>query len=103
LTLPFEAAGCEHVYHLFVMETRNRAVRDELRGHLAENGVQAGIHYPFPVHQQPAYVPWVRTSHMTITEQLAATVLSLPLYPELRDEQQAFVLQKIKDFFHQRS
>lgn len=102
LNLPTEAPGCEHVHHLFVIEATDRAVRDALRGHLVDQGVLAGIHYPFPVHQQPAYRSWVRTSDMTTTDQLAATVLSLPLYPELGNDEQAFVIQAIKDFFHQR-
>lgn len=102
LQQPMEAGGCRHVHHLYVVETKDQATRDDLRAFLLERGVQSGIHYPFPVHRQPAYRSWVRTSEMTTTDRLAATVLSLPLYPELDDARQVLVCEAIKDFFHRR-
>jgi dTDP-4-amino-4,6-dideoxygalactose transaminase len=74
----------EHVFHLYVIRARQRA---SLMDGLAERGVAPGIHYPVPVHCQAAYRGRVRTAgSMRVTEQLAAEVLSLPLYPQLDDE-----------------
>ena len=99
VVLPAERSGCKHVYHLYVMELRDQATRDELREHLVAQGIHAGIHYPFGVHEQPAYAPWIRAGVMSVTERLARTVLSLPLYPELRDEDHQRVCDSVRSFF----
>lgn len=101
IALPHVADGCEHAYHLYVVELENGPTRDALRTHLADLRIAAGIHYPYGVHQQPAYRDWIRTGNMAVTERLASTVLSLPLYPELSDADQLRVSQGIRDFFHQ--
>jgi dTDP-4-amino-4,6-dideoxygalactose transaminase len=74
------------VFHLYVVRTPQReAVQARLRG----LGVATGIHYPSPVHQQPAYRDRVALgpSGCQQTEAVARDVLSLPLYPELTDAQ----------------
>lgn len=77
LTLPVEAPGCIHVYHLYVV----RAVdRDGLRSRLQAAGVGTGIHYPVPIHLQPAYAEFAHL-HLPQTEQAATTILSLPMHP----------------------
>ena len=79
-----EAAGSRHVYHLYVIQT---AHRDHLRARLTEQGIGSGIHYPVPVHLQPAYADTLlRTRDLRVTEQAANEVLSLPMYPTLRAE-----------------
>lgn len=73
----------DHVYHLYVIRVRDR---DRLQSQLQEAGIQTGIHYPVPVHLQPwASSLGYRLGAFPITEQAAATVLSLPLYPEMPD------------------
>lgn len=99
LVLPAEGAACKHVFHLYVVQAQDRAMRDALRQHLSEQGIMAGIHYPFPVHAQPAYSSWVRRGDMRVTDGLAGTVLSLPLYPELSDADQARVCSAIQGFY----
>lgn len=86
------------MYHLYVVELGNGTMRDQLRAYLAEQGINAGIHYPFAVHEQPAY-RHVRSGPMTVTEQLARTVLSLPLYPELSDADHERVCVAVRSFF----
>lgn len=83
VSLPSERAGSRHVYHLFVVRARDR---DGLQTHLASQGIRALVHYPVPVHLQPAYrerLNGAATLHET--EVAAREVLSLPLYPELAE------------------
>jgi len=82
---PVEAPGARHVYHLYVIQ---HADRDGLRTRLAEQGVGAAIHYPSPVHLQPAYqAGQVRCHPLPVTERAAREVLSLPMYPALTEAQ----------------
>jgi dTDP-4-amino-4,6-dideoxygalactose transaminase len=85
LKLPVVRPDAQHVFHLYVVKTRGR---QRLIEHLKAQGVHAGVHYPMPVHLQPAYKGRIRTAaSMEVTESLRALVLSLPMYPELRIEQ----------------
>lgn len=102
LALPTEAPSCAHAYHLYVVATEDRATRDGLRSFLLERGIHAGVHYPHPVHLQPAYRGVLLTGPMDHTERLAETVLSLPLYPELNEVDQQRVIAAVKAFFDQR-
>src|SRR6202020_2810612 len=74
--------GSRHVWHLYVIRVTDR---DRVRARLRERGVGSGIHYPVPVHLQPAYAGRVALgpSRCVETERAAAEVLSLPLDPEL--------------------
>lgn len=102
IQLPTERSGHRHVYHLFVIRLADRATRDALLQHLAGAGVMAGIHYALPVHRQKAYIGWIRTGDLSHTEAIADTILSLPLYPELSDADQARVVEAITNFFSRR-
>jgi dTDP-4-amino-4,6-dideoxygalactose transaminase len=82
---PVEAAYAHAVYHLYVVQA---AEREALREHLARNGIATGIHYPVPCHLQPAYANLgYQRGDFPETERAAATILSLPMYPELTEEQ----------------
>jgi dTDP-4-amino-4,6-dideoxygalactose transaminase len=76
---PVEHEDCHHVYHLYVVRVEDR---DGVRSHLAEAGIGTAIHYPVPIHQQPAYTTYAALS-LPHTEQAAATILSLPMHPLL--------------------
>ncbi len=91
---PHRRRGSEHVYHLYVVRV---ADRDQAQARLRESGVGSGVHYPVPVHLQPAYVGRVALgpSRCVETERAAAEVLSLPLYPELTDDQVMRVCEAI--------
>src|SRR5437762_2168364 len=82
-----------HVYHLYVVQSENR---DALQNYLSERGVQTGIHYPLPVHLQPAYSTLGhREGDFPETEKQAKHILSLPMFAELTPEQAAFVAECI--------
>jgi dTDP-4-amino-4,6-dideoxygalactose transaminase len=92
-----QAPGSDHVYHLFVVETGRR---DELRRHLHDAGVQTGVHYPVPIHLQRAYEDLGhKPGDFPNAERLAARMLSLPMFPELRPEQLAYVADQVRRFF----
>ena len=89
--LPSVHGEASHVFHLFVIKTNKR---DELLGHLKENNILAGVHYPVPVHEQPAFAGIVRCAgDMAVTEAIAGEVISLPIYPELNEVE----LQQVVD------
>jgi dTDP-4-amino-4,6-dideoxygalactose transaminase len=96
-----EAAGRTHVRHLCVLRSDGR---DALRAHLASLGIQTQIHYPIPIHLQEAYASLgYRPGDFPVSESLASSVLSLPLYPELGEEAQDRVIEGIKEWFRTRS
>lgn len=83
LGLPVVAAGVESVWHLFVV---HHPRRDQLRQTLEEAGIATGIHYPIPLHLQPAYRSLGHgTGAFPVSERLSASCLSLPMYPELSE------------------
>ena len=86
---PVELPGCKHVYHLYVVRVpASVAERDHVRRELEAAGIGTGIHYPVPVHRQPAYSGGqVRADRLPATEQAAEEILSLPMYPALTDAQ----------------
>src|ERR1051326_1649847 len=85
VVLPQEMTYARHVYHVYVVQSDNR---EGLQKHLATAGVQTGVHYPIPIHLQPAYAPLgYKRGDLPVTESLAERVLSLPMFPELSDEQ----------------
>lgn len=85
------------VYHTFVIQAERR---DELQAFLASQGVETKIHYPLPIHLQPAaqYLGYKR-GDLPVTERLAKSILSLPVYPELTTEQKEFVVESIRKFY----
>jgi dTDP-4-amino-4,6-dideoxygalactose transaminase len=81
IKLPFYDGSKNHVFHLFVVRTKNRA---DLQQYLLDNGVQTQIHYPIPPHLQEALSQY-KENHFPITEAIHQEVLSLPLHPLLQD------------------
>lgn len=93
--IPAIRSGVDHVYHLYVVKTERR---DRLIRHLNSKEIYPGIHYPLPIHLQPAYKGSLTTHHvMANTEKLASTVLSLPIYPEFSASQN--VVDEVLNFF----
>jgi dTDP-4-amino-4,6-dideoxygalactose transaminase len=87
---PYEPEHARAVYHLYVIRVDRR---DEVWQGLRERGIGAGIHYPIPLHLQPAYeYLGYERGDLPLTEQAAEQVLSLPLYPELSEEQRQEVV-----------
>jgi dTDP-4-amino-4,6-dideoxygalactose transaminase len=97
LILPMVAAGSTHVYHLYVVRT---ARREELQQHLTDQGVSTLVHYPVPPHRQEAYADLNMTQgQFPIAEALAATCLSLPMWPGMTEEHVAAVANAMRGFF----
>jgi dTDP-4-amino-4,6-dideoxygalactose transaminase len=95
LTTPTERPWARHVYHVYAVRTR---ARDALQRTLHANGVQTGIHYPVPVHLQPAYADLgYRPGQFPQAERAADEVLSLPMYPELSRTQREMVGAVVRD------
>lgn len=85
-----------HVYHLYVIRTPRR---DELQAFLNTKGVQTGIHYPIPIHRQPAYAELLSSAvRLPVTDRLAPEILSLPMFPELTEGQVNRVCEAIAEF-----
>jgi len=97
INLPLIRENVEAVFHLFVIQVEDRK---KLLSYLLKKGVQAGIHYPVPVHLQPSYKGRLKTSsNMNITETLADKIISLPIYPELSLDNAEIVTDSIKNFY----
>ncbi len=95
LAPPLRRAGARHVFHLYVLRALERAA---VQARLREAGIGTGIHYPSPVHMQPAYRGRLHLgpSNCRVTELAAEQVLSLPMYPELTEGQVAQVCEALR-------
>jgi dTDP-3-amino-3,4,6-trideoxy-alpha-D-glucose transaminase len=90
------AADSDHVYHLFVVRS---AHRDALRDHLDAAGVASAIHYPTPIHLQPAYADLgLGQGDLPVAERLASENCSLPIFPAIEDSQIAEIVAAVKGF-----
>jgi dTDP-4-amino-4,6-dideoxygalactose transaminase len=100
VVLPAVAAGADPVWHLYVIRTPQR---DELVKRLNQEGIGAGVHYPVPLHLQPAYLDLgYQQGDLPVTEEVAATCMSLPLYPEMSEAQQDRVVAAVLQFMEAR-
>lgn len=88
----------EHVFHLYVIRTRER---DELREHLSKNGISTGIHYPIALPNLMAY-KYLKYApdDFPISSKLQNEILSLPMYPELTEKEIDYVVYKIREFYN---
>jgi dTDP-4-amino-4,6-dideoxygalactose transaminase len=94
---PVTAPGATHVYHLYVIRT---AQRDALQQYLQQNGIGTLIHYPIPPHLQDAYkYLGYQQGDFPIAEKMAATCLSLPIFPGLQQQQVQYIASTIQSFF----
>jgi dTDP-4-amino-4,6-dideoxygalactose transaminase len=92
LKLPTEKPGYRHVFHLYVIETPQR---DTMLKYLNDAGIDAKTHYPIAIHQQEGY-PWGKAADLKVelplTEKSAASVISLPMFPELEQAEIDYVI-----------
>jgi dTDP-4-amino-4,6-dideoxygalactose transaminase len=94
---PVKVKGFYHVFHQYTILTDRR---DELQTYLNENGVSTMIYYPLPLHLQPVFESLgYKKGDFPKAEKAANEALSLPMFPELKEEQQKFVVEKIAEFF----
>ena len=94
ISLPFYDNSSNHVFHLFVVRTKNRT---ELQNYLAQNGIQTVIHYPIPPHKQKALKSFANLS-LPITEKIHDEILSLPINPVLKADEVDFIVKIINQF-----
>ncbi len=93
-----EDAGDRHVWHIYAIRVPADK-RDALKDFLWERGIGTGIHYPVPIHlQDAARFLGYREGELPVTERVATEILSLPMYPELTDEQVGYVADAVKAF-----
>ena len=104
---PKEMSYAKHVYHLYVIQLnagnieKSNELRDKLKDYLTEQGVSVGLHYPIPLHIQKCFEGLkYKKGDFPNSERIAEAGLSLPMYPEMTDEQINYVIQKIKEFFN---
>jgi dTDP-4-amino-4,6-dideoxygalactose transaminase len=96
IMLPYEPATSKAVYHLFVIRVNDR---DSLQPYLAQQGIGTGIHYPIPLHLQKAYACLkYQAGDFPVTENVAAEILSLPMFPQLTPDQVQAVVEAIQAF-----
>jgi len=100
VTTPIEERWAKHAYYMYVIRTEKRTALQEF---LKKHGVSTGIHYPVPIHKQPATSGIVDSNlKLKNTEESAVTVLSLPMYPQLTQLETEYVCEKIV-LFHERN
>jgi dTDP-4-amino-4,6-dideoxygalactose transaminase len=93
IIIPFVRDNSKHVYHLYVIRVNNR---DELKSKLKDNDISAGIHYPIPLHLQPAYDYLdYEKGDFPVSEKVSDEILSLPMWPEIREGQIETVIENI--------
>ena len=97
LRLPTEKKGNYHIYHQYVVRARER---DRLKTFLDERGIGCGIYYPVPIHLQSCYGHLdLREGSLPEAEKASREVLALPIYPELNEDQQHYVVQAVREWY----
>ncbi|MFJ8064645.1 DegT/DnrJ/EryC1/StrS family aminotransferase [Psychrobacillus sp. NPDC096426] len=98
VVLPIENNNSYHVYHQYTIRVDKRS---ELQEYLKANGIETTIYYPLPLHLQPVFkYLGYKDGDLPETEKASNEVLSLPIYPELNEDTQKFIVSKINEFFN---
>lgn len=101
IDLPYAKPGYRHVYHLYVVETKDPDKRNELQQFLQDNGIDAKTHYSIAIHQQEGF-PWGKPCEtcgdLGNAEKNAASCVSLPMFPELTREEVDYVIEKVMEW-----
>ena len=97
LILPKTRTSVEPVFHLFVIQSERQKM---LLDFLKEEGILAGVHYPLPVHLHPAYKSKTsKSNEMIVTETIAKKIISLPIYPELTNDDATSIVNSVQKFY----
>ena len=101
LITPTTSDDTEHIFHLYVVRVADReALMDDLKS----KGIATGLHYPIPIHLQPAYAELgYKRGDFPVTEEYAELILSLPIFPELDDDKVTYVTDAIREHMAARS
>jgi dTDP-4-amino-4,6-dideoxygalactose transaminase len=95
---PDDETYSKSVYHMYVIRTKKRNL---LGTWLSKNGISTGVHYPLPVHRQPAYRNFAE-NNLTFTDEWSRTVLSIPIHPNLHSQDQEFIINIVTRFYDER-
>jgi dTDP-4-amino-4,6-dideoxygalactose transaminase len=97
---PQEMPWAKHAYYVYVIRSSQR---DKLREWLDKKGIGTGIHYPVPIHRQEAMLPYGgRDFCLPVTDQITGEIISLPMYPELKNEELTYICDCIREFDNSR-
>ncbi|ABG60724.1 DegT/DnrJ/EryC1/StrS family aminotransferase [Cytophaga hutchinsonii] len=100
IVLPVSSPDCKHIYHQYVIQSDKR---DLLKEHLKKQGIETGIHYPVPPHLQKAYdFLNLQKGSLPVTEKLSETILSLPIYNGMKNEDVEYVCEVIRNFINKK-
>jgi dTDP-4-amino-4,6-dideoxygalactose transaminase len=92
--IPVVRPWAEHVYYAYVVQVPER---DQFRQRLQQQGVSTGVHYPVPLHLQPACASYgYKRGMFPVTEAASERIVSLPIYPEMTQQQYEYVVQAVK-------
>ncbi|MBN2789320.1 MAG: DegT/DnrJ/EryC1/StrS family aminotransferase [Candidatus Delongbacteria bacterium] len=95
--LPYEDKDNYHIYHQFSIQVKNR---DELQKHLFDNNIPNAIHYPIPLHLQVAFKDNnYPAGSFPVSEKVAENIISLPMHPDLTDEEINYITEKVIEFY----
>ena len=101
LETPQIAEGRKHIFNQYTIRVKN-GKRDNLKEFLEEQEISTVIYYPLPLHLQPCFsFLGYKKGDFPFAEKASAEVLSLPVYPELREEEREYVIEKIREFFEE--
>lgn len=97
IKVPPRSPDKKAVYHIYVIQAERR---NELQDHLVKSGVDAKVHYPIPMHLQPAAKPWgYKVGDFPRAESICNSVISLPVHEFITPEQRTFVVERVKEFY----
>lgn len=106
LDLPYVRPGYRHVFHLYVIETKDPADRDKMLDYLVKNGIDAKTHYSIAIHKQEGF-PWGKdarvVSPLTHAEKNASSCISLPMFSELTEEEIQHTIRVVRDWPNRRN
>jgi dTDP-4-amino-4,6-dideoxygalactose transaminase len=99
--LPTDPSDARHVYQLFTLRLKNKGTRDRFQQHLMNHGIMSKVYF-HPIHLKSFYKKrfGYKQGDLPMTEELAATVLTIPLYPTMTEADQGYIIKQIIDFFH---
>ena len=96
LVTPYEDKNAKHIYHMYVLQSEKR---EELIGYLKEHGIATGVYYPVPIHLQKAYTDLgYQEGDMPNAEYLSKRTFAIPMFAELTEEEQEYIIDIIKEF-----
>ncbi len=95
LILPIEEEWAKHVYHVYVLRSKNR---DRLAEHLNKKGIATVVHYPIPIHKQPCMLELGINETLRVSERCANEVISIPMHPHLSREDVEYVIMCLKEY-----